>query len=423
MLASMSRTLPIFIVLSLFIARPLIAQEPCLHVALHKVAGQVQAVQARLMKVKADGFGSDGVSPRTRADIHALKTGIDSVVDGAMTCESELQGDDTHFTKRLQGRLENLLKIKEQKPRKTLDYDKVPKEVDGVYASDLEVKVKTLSNAPFIVAVQVSFDVDCGEDNILAIYERKNGEWQRSLLWQSGDYDEISGAFGDFLEYRLIPNGGPNGWALAVAHGHPWCSSDLSAFDVDVLGPVRGSSSPTVLFHANEGYRRFDPQPEMRQTPDGFALRLDINTIETGVLFRLAIYRYRVQGGTVERVQPIANNGRDFVDGWLQSPWVDAAKWSSQDSIASLQMEHKRFADSRKPDDSPMLSYGPVTRCSDSKAHFQMELVAERWDGKAAHPLPSTYFQIQQGANSFTMLSASETPDPHCGGGDLMASH
>jgi hypothetical protein len=35
-------------------------------------------------------------------------------------------------------------------------------------------------------------------------------------------------------------------------------------------------------------------------------------------------------------------------------------------------------------------------------------------------PDARTFFQIQEGKNSFTMLSASGKPDPHCTGHDIM---
>jgi hypothetical protein len=422
MLAGMSRILPILSALILLASTSLVAEESCSQLALHRAAEQALAVQSRLLKVKAEGWGSDDLSPATKGDIHAFKLDIDSAVEADMACESEPRGTAAGIAKGLSDRLNESLQVHRQKPRRTYEWDKVPKEVDGVYASDLAVKVRTLLVQPFTVGVRVRFDVDCAEDNVLLIYEWKQGRWQKALLWQAPDYDDVGGAFGDFFEYQLIPNGGSSRWALAVAHGHPWCSSNWSAFDLDVLEPMRNSGLAKIIFHQNEGYRRFDPEPSMHSTPDGVALRLDIGTVDTDVLARLAIYRYRINNGQVERIQPIANNGRDFVDGWLQAPWIDASKWSSPDALQYLQIEHKQFTERRKSDNGPMLSYGPVIRCSDGKSHFQMELVAEHWDGKTAHPLPSTYFQIQQGANSFTMLSASGKPDPRCSGGDLMGS-
>jgi hypothetical protein len=124
------------------------------------------------------------------------------------------------------------------------------------------------------------------------------------------------------------------------------------------------------------------------------------------------------------RVQPIAMNGRDFVDEWLESPWDDASRWSAAAGLAPLQQVHEKIAALRNADDSPLLIFGPVRGCTDSKAHYQVELDEEWVDDKGNSRSGSpTYFQIEEGKNSFTMLSAAANTDPRCTGPDIMAKH
>jgi hypothetical protein len=66
------------------------------------------------------------------------------------------------------------------------------------------------------------------------------------------------------------------------------------------------------------------------------------------------------------------------------------------------------------------LTFGPVQHCSDTPEHFQVELDLAKWVHQDQVPIATTYFQIEQGKNSFTMLAASDKADQRCGGGDLM---
>jgi hypothetical protein len=160
----------------------------------------------------------------------------------------------------------------------------------------------------------------------------------------------------------------------------------------------------------------------MKQTTDGFELRMEVYTPDTTLITRPGIYRYRVTATEFERVQPIALNGRDFVDEWLQSPWSDSKNWSATTGLPQLEAVHPKFEflEDPKTKDWPSFTYGPVRTCSDSKAHFQVELDEEWFENQKTRPDKPTYFQIQTGINSFTMLSASAQPDPHCTGPDIM---
>ena len=148
------------------------------------------------------------------------------------------------------------------------------------------------------------------------MYEWGGGGWRQVLKWQSEKYSEVNDAFGDFFEYSIAPLSSSGQWAVAVAHGHPWCTSRWSGFDIDIIAPVHHAAPQRVLFHKNYGYSR-EADPVMEAKADGFELRLKIGMMD-GITTRLGIYRYRTIGN-VQRIQPVAMNGRDFVDEWLGS--------------------------------------------------------------------------------------------------------
>jgi hypothetical protein len=135
------------------------------------------------------------------------------------------------------------------------------------------------------------------------------------------------------------------------------------------------------------------------------------------------IYRFELEGNQLIRVQSIANNGRDFVDEWLESPWEDAARWSAAAGLAELQKIHEKIAALRNSDaqNLPLFTFGPVRGCTNAKAHYQVELDEEWVDDKGnTRPDSPTFFQIEEGKNSFTMLSAAPQADPRCTGADIM---
>lgn len=159
----------------------------------------------------------------------------------------------------------------------------------------------------------------------------------------------------------------------------------------------------------------------MKAVPGGLQIRTTGSSMDPGIVMRPVIYRFAVNHGQMMRVQPIANNGRDFVDEWLLSPWDEASRWGAADHLDQLKSEHSLFSKQWGKPDGPLQSFGPVRGCTDSQAHFQVELDAEWLDqnGKTLRD-EETYFQITEGKNSFTVLSATKTPDARCTGGDIM---
>jgi hypothetical protein len=267
-----------------------------------------------------------------------------------------------------------------------------------------------------LLVVRLGFALQCGDDNVLLVYApaRDGTGWQRVLDWQSEDYSEINGAFGDFLVWTVVPAPGTSDWRLVAAHGHPWCTSWWSGFDLDVLKPVSAGGGAEKMFHLEGDYYRGDYTPRLTGRADGFDLRLQVATSEIEQITRHGIFRYRLTATGAERVQPIAMNGRDFVNAWLQLPWSDAARFSAPEQLPALKPRHDEVEQRQKSADADDFAFGPVRACSDDPHHYQVQN-GRIDDGTAM------YYQIRSGNNAFTMLSASTASDPRCKGPDLMA--
>jgi len=410
----------LFVPLVILIAAPaaLFAQtcsQPNLRPYIHKV----KAAQSQLRAYNiGDGEGEQAREPLQKR-IQVMKDAFATLADAAMKCAPETlnaRALENSFVRPLDA----------NKPVVAEEYDpKKPEKVDDIYGDSIDVKVTRPAESSQILLVDFRFEIQCGFDSLLLGYEWHSNGWQQVLRWQSGNYDVISGAFGDFFAYQVVPRKDSGDWLIAVAHGHPWCSSNMSGFDLDVIQPARNDNSQKVLLHKQETYWRDDPT-RMRSIPDGFELRVSGYSRDVNIIRRTGIYRYSIDRDRIERVQPIAMNGRDFVDEWLNSPWEESQNWNFPSELANLEATYKKIATLNDPNakEQPHFTYGPVRTCSDSPSHFQVELDYGWWweEKKDLRPDARTFFQIQEGKNSFTMLSASDKPDPHCTGHDIMPS-
>jgi hypothetical protein len=401
-----------------------LAAQPYAQPDLKAPTQQVKAVQSQLLAFKLESDMDEDVPAALQDQIAAFKDAFAALADAAVACAPA-----NVDPKALEAPLAKLLDA--NKPEVQEVYDpKKPPQLDQIYGADLRVKVTRPQSEPQLLLVEFNFGICCGFDSVLLAYEQIGGAWKQVLRWQSPAYDSVGDAFGDFFDYAVIPGEDPNHWKVAVAHGEPWCTSRWSSFGLDLIQPTSGGVSPKVLQHIDHEFVRFEIEPTLKLVPEGFQLRLQTGMIDQLVMTRIGIFRYRVSGAHLERTQPVANNGRDFVDEWIQSAWDDASRWSAEANRAKLEQVHKKVAgllDQKTKDhakDLPLFTFGPVHHCTDAKPHYQVELDEEWVDDKGnSRPDSSTYFQIEEGKNSFTMLSAAASANPHCIGPDIMVKH
>jgi hypothetical protein len=394
-----------------------LAAQPCTKPGWNPLAPPVMVAQAQLLNVKLQDAMDEAVPAPLQAQILALKDALAGYTLGQLECVAANAGATSVETM-----LAGPLSANQPEVQRTSDPNQPPP-LDHIYGSNIRVTVTRPANEPQLLLVEFSLGIACGFDSMLLAYEQSGGAWQQVLRWQSPAYDSIGDAFGDFFDYEVLPQAGTKNWLIAVAHGTPWCTSNMSAFDVDLLQPSADQTSQQALFHRKLYYRR-DTDSVMKAEPGGFELRMTGESIDPNTIMRPVIYRFELQGSQLIRVQPIAMNGRDFVDEWLESPWDDASRWSAAAGSAPLQQIHEKIAALRNTDDSPLLTFGPVRGCTDAKAHYQVELDEEWVDDKGnSRPGSPTYFQIEEGKDSFTMLSAAANTDPRCTSPDIMAKH
>ena len=288
-----------------------------------------------------------------------------------------------------------------------------PERDTGIYGGGLTVAVRAVPGQADLVSIEMAYSIECGGDNLLLLFRRTASGWRRELLYANPDLNQVGDAFGDFFIWSLVP--GPGGKPLlAAAHGTPWCTSRESELHVDLIAPASDAGPQKTLAHLDHGYSRDDQVPAaLKPMPEGFQFRALDDSLDFDNLFtRPRVYRFRTSGGTLERMQPIADNARDFVDAWMQLPWPEAARWAVNPSPAMKAVRH-RF-DYNLVKSRPELQFGPVLACGGMRFQVEMDLSEDDRDSKL-------FAQVRREPAEFLLVSFAPQPDAACKGPDLMA--
>ena len=291
-----------------------------------------------------------------------------------------------------------------------------------------ELKADVTSPLPGLLLIQEHFTIQCGEDNLLLGYSNASGNWRRILRWQAPAYREVSDAFGDWYETRILQprrNGHP---VLLVLHGTPWCTSTMSSFGVDTLELDPNRETEQAFFHASHDYRRNDDDPpaKLSSTPDGFEIRASVSDWDTDRISRKGVMRYRLAGNTFQRTLPIAMNVRESVNEWIeQMHRNEAALFTDAPAGSPLWQMWQTLTYEGKPEGAavPFTDYGDVRACTDSAKHFQVALTSRIYTPgkKADTPGPTYYVQVEETGNGYVLHDALTAPSPMCNGRVVMA--
>jgi hypothetical protein len=390
---------------------PAAAQSTCRPGFAAGAAAVVQQRQAELLSVKVQDMDTNVAAP-LQAKIRGMKDALANAINAGMACAQP--GEDAMA---IQARLAKLLNANlpgkpfQPSTRPVAD-SKEPVFDDQVYGTDLKLAVSTPSNLTSMRVVQASFGIECGDDAMMLFYEPSEEARRPVLRWQSPDYKEISGAFGDMFLYAVVPGVATNSVRAVVVHGTPWCTSRFSGFGIDVLAAQQGLETPRIVWHSARGYSRGDFESRLRAIPNGFELRLNVPALDSEAYERTVIYRYQFENDTVTRVGPIATNGRGFVEEWLSMPWNEAAGQTESESIAGMKPVHDRVEHASKDSKTYVsYTYGTVRSCQ-PKGMYEVEMLAD--------PGGPQFFTIRENASGYAMVNFSTVQDERCSGRDLM---
>jgi hypothetical protein len=402
-----------------------IAQEACSKPIEGKSAATVASLrkQLRAITLNKDDVGTD-VPELAQRLISQLKSALAQTAQAVVACH-----DGAADTKTVEREMATLLHANPPQPPPNATVYKgdprYPEWLSDEYGSNLLVTVD--QPRPQLLSLEFQFHIECGDDTVWMLFEQQGSHWRERLIWQAPPYKEISGAFGDFFVTAILPESSSDGWRVVAAHGRPWCTSRFSGFNIDVLAPTDDPEHPRVVWHTERDYSRGDYNTRLSSSGDTFELRLhdDEMHFDMDAFERLVVYRYRVSGDKVIRLEPIAANARGFVEEWLSMPWEEALAQSDTAQADKLRAVHKEYEISFKgTGEYTSWHSGPVQACT-THDHFQVTMTTERErivpgkPGGESTPGSTYLFQLQQD-NGYRLLKITTTPDPSCAGPDLM---
>jgi hypothetical protein len=375
-------------------------------------AAQVQAGRKALLALPIGDDRQTDVSPEAQQKISNIKENLGALADAYMLC-----APPTADTQVIQRELSELVKAFKL-PDGPMTKDEVPPDL-GKYGFQLWFDVR-LTQHPKLISVTAVFDIECGSDTVLFVFEPEGGSWREVLRWQSKPYETISDAFWSF-DHAISPPDSEGRWYVVTKHISPWCSSTWSGIDYDVLRTTVDSSQPKVLLSrsdfmwwGNEDYGK------IVAGRDEFDVRFHSASIDVGVHNRVFIRHYSITGDNVKRIQPVAVSPRDFVDEWIISKWEEASRWSAKASLEPLRQAHEMMSQHEKAGGttgSTLLEFRSAYRCSNGQ--HQVEVSVET--GPKFQTERSVYFLVA-GEGRYTMTRVSDSPNSGCGGQDLLDS-
>jgi len=251
------------------------------------------------------------------------------------------------------------------------------------------------------LSVVAQIGIPCGSDAMWLLYAPHDGGWRRVLQWSSAPYTRIDGAWEGF-QHAVSPRDAEGRWFAAVSHIRPWCTSSWSSVDYTVLRPGADADRPLVVLSGSDSlWWGGDDVGRLKVDARHAELRFRGASLDSGVHNREFIRRYDVSGTTPQRVAPVADSPRDFVDEWIVSAWAAARLRSHEASATALERAHEQLQAARK---SASFEFGDTTACADGDA-LQVELR----DGDEQ----SWFFRVA-GSSDYRMVAVAAKPNAQC---------
>jgi hypothetical protein len=180
------------------------------------------------------------------------------------------------------------------------------------------------------------FDIPCGNDSILLLFQPSEDKWKHVLTWESPRYEEINGSLNNF-EYAVSTPDNDGKWYVVGTDSPARCSSCWGTQRFYVMEPTKEKVNPNILFQKTETSYQCDKGPTLKTTQEGFKISFLGKSVDSDILTRTHIHNYKVNDKQIERIQPIAMDPRDFVDEWINTEWEKASQWTT-DSVKIKQI-------------------------------------------------------------------------------------
>jgi hypothetical protein len=285
----------------------------------------------------------------------------------------------------------------------------------------IKFDLKVDNQEPALLIVSTQLWLPCGStdpDSAIYVFRGMSRRWELVLSTDS-DFDPVSGADEDGLQYEISPSDSRGRWFLAVAQLPPSCRGARNVLHYKILRPGANPDNPTVLVEQREVIDlTFRPPFGLTVQDDWFAVtEATERTLGRGTGIR--ILRYAVVGNKVRRIAPLAVYPEDFVDEWARLPWDDVRQWVTESAVGSVKKWHDKLNKVGK--DSSEIEL--VRQCSgsgDSDGTWMIDLAVDS-RSDASMEDKRVYVEVTKKNNTFFLNNIQESRPAGCSGKALPA--
>jgi len=258
---------------------------------------------------------------------------------------------------------------------------------------------------------------------------RRGDKWRRFWESEQDDYAESKYRPQTLQNVLISPTGlgsgaDPDEHLILTLGSESWCTSMWHAVYYRVWQTKSSYPEPKLLLDESEDAYLGTEQPIHGSVgpANGLGYEADDVWIEYAVSSfaagtREEVRHYRLVGGKLERIDPVALGPRDFIDQWVRHRWDEKAGWTDPRIRDRLQqwlpkpnqdgLVYARLVDSTR-------------RCEQKPDLWQVKLEFEG----APHESPAIYFLVRwQPPFHFAVAEFSNRPWPDCTQPDYAADH
>jgi hypothetical protein len=273
------------------------------------------------------------------------------------------------------------------------------------------IEIEQLKDHPDLLVAITTFNIACGYDSSLYVFERRPAGWSLILVLEANDYEEVKGAQGS-LGYALSPPDASGDWFLVAADITPWCTSMWHGLRYKVLRPAVSAYEPKVLFQDHDAIWLGD-ETTFELTSDASSFTLTFKSwfaLDPRIHSRDYTRSFQVAGDHVTRLPPLGLRPQDFVDEWVHRPWQEAAPWVVNSNLETLRDWHSKL---QEHDYYSEIEF--VQPCDKEPSRWQIGLLIEVEKGK--EPLPGElFFGVIRKQGAYYLTDVSPTRPLGCPG-------
>jgi hypothetical protein len=272
-------------------------------------------------------------------------------------------------------------------------------DTDHPYGWLMDLEVRRLAGLDRWLAFVVKQSLVCGFDESLYLFERGEEGWRLAFALEANDYEEIHDGLMSLDFATSLPDRGGR-FFLVVADINPACASNWQRIRYRAFRLGGDPLHPQPFFVEEESI--FERSFELSVAADRFRITFPGHqSLDFGILIRNIVRAYRITGTKAERIGPLAEEERGFIDEWISQPWRIAGRWTSIPTWESLRAWHYKLQGMLQDENLyAYTEFGPLVPCGPSRSLGVLYLEGDQPAESAPAKL---FFTIQLRGDDFEM--------------------